>query len=149
MTNHNESLRNETPVSCAAPDCTNPVTHHPTGRPARYCSTTCRVRHHRQRKTSDPITIEIDTGSASSRGRTPERSWLVRIRRGDNSVIIAIGLRHHAATRLAEQLTNLLTTTTTEAHPHTSPTDPHGDPWQTTPDHPQQQPTTTHRADPQ
>jgi hypothetical protein len=106
-----ETLRNETPASCAAPDCTNPITHHPTGRPARYCSSTCRVRHHRQQHatTPDPITIEVDTGSASSRGRTPDRAWLVRIRRGDNSVIIAIGLRHHAANRLAEQLTNLLT----------------------------------------
>ena len=116
---HTESLRNETPVSCAAPDCTNPITHHPTGRPARYCSTTCRVRHHRQQRPfPDPITIEVDTGSASSRGRTPDRSWLVRVRRGDNTVIIAIGLHHHAATRLAEQPTNLLTTPK-ETHPHT------------------------------
>lgn len=106
-----ETLRNETPTTCAAPGCANPITHHPTGRPARYCSSACRVRHHRQRRqhTADPITVEIDTGSASSRGRPPDRSWLVRIRRGDRSVIIAIGLRRHAADRLAEQLTDLLT----------------------------------------
>ncbi|HSF97814.1 MAG TPA: hypothetical protein VLA55_03895 [Ornithinibacter sp.] len=50
-------------------------------------------------------------GSASSRGRPPERAWLVRIRRADRYVIIAVGLRRHAADRLAEQLTDLLTNT--------------------------------------
>jgi hypothetical protein len=47
-------------------------------------------------------------GSASSRGRLPERSWLVRLRRADQAVIIAIGLRRRAADRLAEQITDLL-----------------------------------------
>jgi hypothetical protein len=107
-----ETLRNETPARCAAPDCANPITRHPTGRPARYCSPACRVRHHRQRQpTPDPLTVEVDMGSASSRGRPPERSWLVRIRRADQYVIIAIGLRRHAADRLAEQLTDLFADT--------------------------------------
>lgn len=107
-TRPSETLRNETPTTCAAPGCANPITRHPTGRPARYCSTTCRVRHHRHRQTRDPITVEVDTGSASSRGRPPDRAWLVRIRRGDRSVITTIGLRRSAADRLAEQLTDLL-----------------------------------------
>lgn len=47
-------------------------------------------------------------GSASSRGRPPERAWLVRLRRADLSVIVAIGLRHNAADRLAEQISDLL-----------------------------------------
>lgn len=115
-----ETLRNETSTICAAPGCANPITNHPTGRPARYCTSACRVRHHRQRRqtTADPITVEVDTGSASSRGRPPERSWLVRLRRGDRDVIIAIGLRRPAADRLAEQLTDLLIDTT-EVQPHT------------------------------
>jgi hypothetical protein len=50
-------------------------------------------------------------GSASSRGRLPERAWLVRIRRADRTVIVAIGLRRAAADRLAEELTELLTDT--------------------------------------
>jgi len=47
-------------------------------------------------------------GSASSRGRPAERSWLVRLRRSDRSVIVAIGLRRPAAERLAAQLVELL-----------------------------------------
>lgn len=89
-------------------------------RPARYCSPTCRVRHHRQRRriTPDPITVEVDMGSASSRGRPPEQAWLVRLRRDNRTVIVAIGLRRHAADRLAEQLTDLFTNTP-EVHPKT------------------------------
>ncbi|MGH9155886.1 MAG: hypothetical protein ACRD1K_08680 [Acidimicrobiales bacterium] len=51
---------------------------------------------------------EVDRGSASSRGRHPDRAWMVRLRRGEHSTIVAIGLSHPAADRLAEQLTDLL-----------------------------------------
>ena len=54
-------------------------------------------------------------GSATSRGRPPERAWLVRIRRGDSYVIVNTGLQRRAAGRLAEQLTDLLTHKSTEA----------------------------------
>jgi hypothetical protein len=64
------------------------------------------------------ISVEVDMGSASSRGRPPEHSWLVRIRRSDRAVIVAIGLRRRAADRLAEQLTDLLADTK-EVPPHT------------------------------
>ncbi len=93
--------------TCAAPGCTETVAEQPTGRPARYCSPACRVRAHRHRNAT-PVTVEIDTGSASSRGRPPERHWLVRLRRADQTVIIAIGLRRPAAERLAHQITELL-----------------------------------------
>jgi len=95
------------PGTCAAPDCPKPVAQHATGRPARYCCTACRVRAHRQRNAA-PLTVEADMGSASSRGRPPERSWLVRLRRSDRSVVVAIGLRRQAAERLAAQVTELL-----------------------------------------
>lgn len=99
-------------VTCAAQGCTSTITQHAVGRPARYCSTACRVRDHRHRKqAAAPITVEVDMGSASSRGRPPDRAWLVRIRRADRSVIVAIGLRRRAADRLAEQLNELLTDT--------------------------------------
>lgn len=112
-----ETFRNETPPGCAAPGCLNPIIRHPTGRPARYCSNTCRVRHHRQQRINpDPITVEVDMGSASSRGRAPERAWLVRICRGDRAVIVAIGLRRPAADRLAEQLNELLNDKEVPAH---------------------------------
>lgn len=47
-----------------------------------------------------PITVEIDTGSATSRGRPPGQAWLVRLRRGDRSVITTIGLSHTSAEHL-------------------------------------------------
>ncbi len=112
--NQPDSLRYDTVMTaCAGPGCANTITPNNLGRPARYCCTACRVRDHRQRqKAADaPITVEVDTGSASSRGRLPERSWLVRIRRADRTVIVTIGLRRAAADRLAEQLTELLTDT--------------------------------------
>lgn len=57
-------------------------------------------------------TAEVDTGSASSRGRPPERIWLVRLRRNDNSVIVAIGLHRVAAEHLAARINDLLAPTT-------------------------------------
>ncbi len=94
---------------CAGPGCTQPITARPTGRPARFCSTACRVKAHRQRERDRaPLTAEVDHGSASSRGRRPELAWLVRLRRADRSVIVAIGLSRTAADHLAEQIADLL-----------------------------------------
>ncbi len=105
------SLRNEMAPepTCAAPGCDNPLPSVGRGRPARYCSTTCRVRAHRQRNDhTDPITVEVDHGSATSRGRHPDRAWLIRLRRGDRSVIVTWGLSRRAADRLADEITQLL-----------------------------------------
>ncbi len=93
---------------CAAPGCDIPIVALATGRPARFCSGACRARAHRQRHTSPPPVAEADMGSASSRGRHPDRAWLVRLRRGDHSVVVAIGLRRLAADRLVEQINDLL-----------------------------------------
>ncbi len=60
---------------------------------------------------SAPITVEVDRGSASSRGRPPERAWLVRIRRADRSVIVAIGLSRTAADHLAAHITDVIAPT--------------------------------------
>lgn len=105
------SFRNETTprvACCAAPDCDNPIGHGPTGRPARYCCNACRARAHRHRHTSTPAVAEVAMGSASSRGRHPDRSWLVSLRRGNRNVVVAIGLRRPAADSLAEQINDLL-----------------------------------------
>ena len=56
-----------------------------------------------------PVTVEIDTGSASTRDRPPDQIWLVRLRRGQQSVITTIGLSHTAAEHLAQQINDLLT----------------------------------------
>lgn len=105
------SLRNETltPVTaCAAPGCNDPITPAATGRPARYCSPACRARAHRRRHAPVPAVAEVTMGSASSRGRHPDRAWMVQLRRGNGGVVVAIGLRRTAADRLAEQINHLL-----------------------------------------
>lgn len=105
------SYRNETRPEakrCAAPECSNVIVPLPTGRPARFCSSACRARAHRQRPVTAPPIAEADMGSASSRGRHPDTAWLVRLRRDDRTVIVAIGLRRPIADRLAEQINNLL-----------------------------------------
>jgi len=95
---------------CAGPGCTQPLARAATGRPGRFCSPACRVRAHRARQAAraEPVSVEVDMGSASSRGRPPERAWMVRLRRGQRSVIVAIGLRRSAADRLAGQIADLL-----------------------------------------
>jgi hypothetical protein len=61
------------------------------------------------------VTVQIDTGSTRSRGRPPGRSWLIRLRRGNRSVITTTGLSRASAEHLAEKLTSLL------AEPERSP----------------------------
>jgi hypothetical protein len=55
-----------------------------------------------------PVTVEIDTGSSTSRGRTPGQAWLIRLRRGNRSVITTIGLSRTSAEHLAHKITELL-----------------------------------------
>jgi len=95
--------------SCAGPGCDNPLERTGPGRPARFCSPACRVRAHRaKQKAREPVTVEVDFGSASSRGRRPDRAFMVRMRRGKESVIVAIGLTRPAAESLAEQIAGLV-----------------------------------------
>lgn len=101
------SLRNETP-RCAAPGCVNPCPTGGAGRPARYCSNACRARAHRHRHTPVPAIAEVARGSATSRGRPEDQSWLVQLRRGDQCVILSVGLRRAPADRLAEKINTLL-----------------------------------------
>ena len=54
------------------------------------------------------MTVEVDQGSASSRGRHPDRAWLVRLRRGEGSVVVAVGLSRAGAYRLAGQIADLV-----------------------------------------
>ena len=53
---------------------------------------------------TQPLTVEIDTGSASSRGRPADHAWMVRLRRADRSVIVAVGLSRTAAEHLADHI---------------------------------------------
>lgn len=105
------SLRYETEVPrvCVATGCERPVASGQTGRPAKFCSASCRVRAQRQRQRQrGPLTVEVDTGSASSRGRRPDRHFLVRIRRADDEVVVAVGLSRTSAEWLAERIKKLV-----------------------------------------
>ena len=55
------------------------------------------------------ITVEIAAGSTSTRSQPPGRTWLIRLRRGNRSVITTIGLSRPSAEHLARQITELLT----------------------------------------
>lgn len=96
-------------VNCAAPGCTNTLVPQERGRPARFCSTACRVRAHRHSlKQASPAVVEVSYGSTSSKGRMPGRAWLVQLRRDNQAVIVAIGLTLPRAQELAEKIANLL-----------------------------------------
>jgi hypothetical protein len=56
----------------------------------------------------DCLAVEVDMGSATSWGRLPERAWLIRLRCGDRSVIVAWGLSRVAAETLAERITDVV-----------------------------------------
>ncbi len=105
------SPRHETPAAliCAAESCANPLPGPGPGRPARFCSEACRARAYRLRQRQrGTIVAEVGLGSTSSKGRTQGRVWLVRLRRDNESVIIAIGLSRMRADALAERITELL-----------------------------------------
>ena len=57
---------------------------------------------------AQPLTVEIDTGSASTRGRPPDHAWLIRLRRADRSVIVAVGLTRTAAQHLADHIAEIV-----------------------------------------
>ena len=95
---------------CAAPGCDQPVPRNPRGRPALYHSPACRAAayRHTHHDLHAPLTVEIDHGSTSAKQRPAGRVWLVRLRRGNRSVIIASGLGRPSADHLAHQINQLL-----------------------------------------
>ncbi len=102
--------RHGTTAVGAGPGCSQPIPP-PRHRPARFCSPACRTRSHRAKRAKDaPTTVEVDCGSATSRGRPAGAAWMVRLRRGEKAVIVAIGRSRAAAGRLADQLTELVAT---------------------------------------
>lgn len=96
---------------CAATGCTNtvPTTGRP-GRPAIYCSPTCRPSHKPSNPQRSPaLTVDlIDTNNTTHPpGRNPH-NWTVRIRRGPISVTVADHLGRFTATALADDLQHLI-----------------------------------------
>lgn len=77
------------------------------GRPARYCSTACRMAAHRHQKRG-PITAEVHFGSASTRSHSPDQSWMVALRRDHEELIILIGQTRSAAEYITARLNEFL-----------------------------------------
>lgn len=61
-----------------------------------------------------PVTVEVDHGSASSRGQPPGHVWLVRLGHANRSIVVAVGLSRTAADHLAEHITDVIGPTTTQ-----------------------------------
>lgn len=59
---------------------------------------------------TQPIIVEVDMGSANSRGRPPDQARMVRLRHGDRSVVVTIGLSRSAADHLAQHIVAVLQT---------------------------------------
>jgi hypothetical protein len=68
-----------------------------------YCSPECRPKHPRSR-----IAVEVDHPESSPDGRPVERVWTVRLRRGQDVVVIADDLGWPSANALAGALDDLL-----------------------------------------
>ena len=96
-------------TTCAAPGCDQPgPSGHGPPSPVLLSSLPHHAHRASQRDKAEPVSVEVDMGSASSRGRPIDQAWMIRLRRGRRSVIIAIGLRRPAADRLAAQVADLL-----------------------------------------
>jgi len=93
-------------VTCAAPGCDEPVVRNRRGRPAIYCSPECRpaARGH----AGVHVVVEVDHEPTPDNERPTGRIWLVRLRRGSHSVVIAAELGRPSAEHLAGQLNELL-----------------------------------------
>lgn len=93
---------------CALPGCDNPVVRRPgqPGRPPIYCSPACRPS---RQSCSNQVTVEIaQDDDGDGHGLHAARPWVVRLRRGRHSVIVARDLGRFSASVLYDQLRRLL-----------------------------------------
>ena len=94
---------------CAAPGCDHPLPPRSgRGRPALYCSPECRPAA--RGRSGVHVVVEVDHEPTPDEERPTGRIWLVRLRRGDQAVVIAAELGRPSADHLAGQLNSLLAT---------------------------------------
>ena len=88
---------------CAAPGCANPVPLRVgrAGRPPIYCSPDCRPSRRRR----PGLVIEIDHDEQDV---DTTRDWVVRLRRGPESVVVGRGLGALSARAFATELRSFL-----------------------------------------
>ena len=94
-------------ATCAAAGCDNAVVRRPgaLGRPPIYCSPACRPSR-RSGRAAGPITVEVDQEDRDD--DSTGRSWVVRIRRGDRSVVVGRDLGRFSARVLSGELRAVL-----------------------------------------
>jgi hypothetical protein len=95
-------------IVCAAPGCDEMVSRQQRGRPAIYCSPSCRPAA--RGRAGVNVVVEVDHEPTPDNERPSGRVWLVRMRRGERSVVIAAELGRPSAEHLAGQLNELLAT---------------------------------------
>jgi len=95
-------------TSCAALGCENPVPRGGRGRPAIYCSPECRPAE--RGRSGVHVVVEVDHEPIADDEGPAGRIWLVRLRRGEQCVVIAAELGRPSAEHLAAQLNTLLAT---------------------------------------
>jgi hypothetical protein len=94
------------PPVCAAPGCDNVLPAYAgRGRPRLYCSTGCRGA---MTLRPDVLIVEVDHEGDETAGRPTGRVWLVRMRRGTTTVVVATELGRPSADHLAGQISGLI-----------------------------------------
>ncbi|HEV2810358.1 MAG TPA: hypothetical protein VGV93_08195 [Acidimicrobiales bacterium] len=94
------------PPNCAREGCEEPVVRNSRGRPAMYCSPSCRPSRRARRR--PPVVVDVEHPDTSPDGRPVQRVWTVALRRGMQTVTIADNLGWPSAHALARQLEELL-----------------------------------------
>ena len=93
---------------CAAPGCDEVIMRTARGRPKLYCSAECRPAN--RGHAGVRVIVEVDHTPTPDNERPTGRVWLVRMRRGTRSVIVAAELGRPSADHLVGQLNELLAT---------------------------------------
>lgn len=93
-------------LTCAGPECNEPVIVGGRGRPRIYCSAACRNR--RSHGPVGRVVVEVDHEPRPPNARPTGRIWAVQLRRLDYTVVIATGLGRPSAEDLARQIDRLI-----------------------------------------
>lgn len=90
-------------LTCARDGCDNPVLRRPgqRGRPQIYCSPACRPSYSRPQLS---VEIEREESEDTSHGR----DWNVRLRRGEQSLVVQRGIGRFSATAFAAELSAIV-----------------------------------------
>ena len=91
-------------LTCAAAGCDNTFKRQPgaRGRPQIYCCPNCRPSYSRP-----PLAVAVERDESEDERRSA-RDWAVRLRRGEQCVVVASGLGRFSATALAAELSTVV-----------------------------------------